>query len=89
MLGFDVPSQQFVLSMFNNFGDHPTYRGKFHGDTLVLETKVPLPRRPFDQRLVWYKDGDAVKPQVLNDLGKGFVPALEQTAIPFLQQWVR
>jgi hypothetical protein len=86
MLGFDRQTHQFVLSMFNNSGDHPSYKGTFVGDTLVLETKVPMPGRPFDQKLVWYKDGEAVKLRVLNDLGKGFTLVLDETAIPVPQR---
>ena len=82
VLGFDPQTRQIVLSMFNNFGDRPSYKGSFAGDTLVLETKVPLPGKSFDQKLVWYTDGEAVKLRVLNNLGKGFLPVLEQTAIP-------
>jgi hypothetical protein len=82
MLGFDSQTRKFVLSMFNNFGDHPTYHGNFVGDTLVLQTKVPAPRGSFDQQLRWYKDGGAVRLRVLNDFGKGFLPVLEQTATP-------
>jgi hypothetical protein len=82
VLGFDRQTHEFALSMFNNFGDHLSYKGNFVGDTLVLETKVPMPGRPFDQRLVWYKDGESVKLRVLNDLGKGFTLALEETAVP-------
>jgi hypothetical protein len=85
VLGFDSQTHQFVLSMFNNFGDRPSYKGNFVGDTLVLETKVPMPGRSFDQRLVWYKDGESVTLRVLNDLGKGYVLVLEQTAIPVSQ----
>ena len=80
MLGYDAQMHQYVLSMFNNFGDHPTYHGNFAGDTLVLQTKVEMPEHPFDQKLLWYKDGKAVKLKVLNDFGKGFLPALEETA---------
>ena len=86
VLGFDSPTHQFVLSMFNNFGDHPSYKGNFVGDTLVLGTKVPMPGRSFDQKLVWYQGGEAVKLRVLNDVGKGFFLALEQTAIPVSQR---
>ena len=86
MLGYDAQMHQFVLSMFNNFGDHPTYHGNFAGDTLVLQTKVEEPKHPFDQKLVWYKDGDVVKLKVLNDLGKGFVLSLEETATPVSQK---
>jgi hypothetical protein len=82
MLGFDSQTHQYVLSMFNNFGDHPTYQGNFVGDTLILQTKVQAPRGSFDQKLQWYKDGEAVKLRVLNDLGKGLVVVLEQSSTP-------
>jgi len=82
VLAFDAPSHRFVLSMFNNFGDHPTYNGNFVGDTLVLETEVRMPKHPFYQKLVWYKDGDALKMSVLNNYGEGFVLVVKQTAIP-------
>ena len=85
VLGFDLPTHQFVLSMFNNFGDRPTYQGNFSADTLVLRTRVPAPKGSFDQELLWYKDGEAVKLKVLNDLGKGYVLVLEQTAVPSSQ----
>jgi len=86
MLGYDLQMHQYVLSMFNNFGDHPTYHGSFVGDTLVLQTKVEMPKHPFDQKLLWYKDGDVVKLKVLNDFGKGFLPALEETGTPVSQR---
>jgi len=86
VLGFDSHTHQFVLSMFNNYGDHPTYQGNFVGDTLVLQTNVKAPRGSFDQKLVWYKDGETVKFKVLNDFGKGFLLTLEQTATPTLQR---
>ena len=82
MLGFDATMGEFVLSMFNNFGDHPTYHGNIVGDTLVLQTKVAAPGHPFDQKLLWYKDGGTVRLIVLNDFGKGFTPALEETETP-------
>lgn len=78
MLGYDRQARQYVLSMFNNWGDRLTYTGNFAGDTLVLTTRVPMPGRPFDQKLLWYKEGDAVKLNVLNDIGKGFELALEE-----------
>ncbi len=82
LLGFDSQTHQFFLSMFNNFGDRLSYQGDFVGDTLVLAAKVPMPGNPFDQKLLWYKEGESVKLRVLNDLGKGFELALEQTATP-------
>jgi hypothetical protein len=82
VLGLDLPTRQFVLSMFNNFGDHVSYTGAFAGDTLVLLATVPFQGGSFDQRVVWYKEGDAIKMKVFNDLGKGFALALEQTATP-------
>jgi hypothetical protein len=39
-----------------------------------------MPGRTFDQRVVWYRYGDAVKLKVLNNTGKGFLPVVEQTA---------
>jgi hypothetical protein len=86
ILGFDSQTHQFVLSIFNNFGDQPTYHGNCVGDTLVLQTKVTSPRGSFDQKLVWYKDGESVRLRVLNDYGKGFLLTLEQTATPVLQK---
>jgi len=86
MLGYDAQMHQYVLSMFNNFGDHPTYHGNFVGDTLVLQTKVDVPKHPFDQKLLWYKDGDVVKLKVLNDFGNGFIPALEEAGTPVSQK---
>ena len=82
MLGFEAQTNQFVLSMFNNFGDHPEYHGTFVADTLVLQTKIAAQRRSFDQKILWYKEGDAVKMKVLNDSGKGYYLALEQKAVP-------
>ena len=82
VLGFDPQARQFELFMYNNFGDHPSYKGNFVGDTLVLQARVPMPGKPFDQKLLWYKDGDAVKLKVMNDTGKGFALAIEQTATP-------
>ena len=82
MLGFDVPGSQYVLSMFNNSGDHPTYQGTFVADTLVLTTKVAMSGRSFDQKILWYRDGKTVKLKVMNDAGKGFVEVLEETYTP-------
>ncbi len=86
LLGFDPHAGQYQLFMFNNFGDHPLYQGTFAGDTLVLMTRVPMPGRPFDQKLLWFKDGTTVKLRVLNDAGKGFNLVVEQTATPMLRK---
>lgn len=80
MLGYDPQEKKYVLSMFNNFGDHPKYEGNFAGDTLVLATRVPLPGRAFDQRLQWFHEGRKVRLQILNDLGQGFKLVIDQTA---------
>ena len=82
MLGYDSQEKQYVLSMFNNFGDRPEYRGDFVGDTLLLTTKVPVPGRSFDQRLQWYKEGNTVRLRILNNMGEGFVLVVDQTATP-------
>jgi hypothetical protein len=80
-LGFDATTREYVLSMFNNFGDHPSYKGTFSGDTLVMSTRIPMPKRPFDQKLLWYKDGETVRLRIMNDMGKGYVTALEQSSV--------
>jgi hypothetical protein len=82
MLGFDSPTGQFFLSMYNNYGDHPNYRGAFSGDTLAFEATIPSPRGTFTQRVLWFKDGSTVRMQVYNDRGKGPQLTLEQTATP-------
>lgn len=80
LLGYDAAEKRYLLSMYNNFGDHPEYRGDFDGDTLVLTTRVPNPGAPFDQKLQWYRDSTKVLLRVLNDVGHGFVPVVEETA---------
>ena len=80
MLGFDPHEKQYVLSMYNNFGDHPQYRGSFAGDTLILSAKIPAPGKSFDQQVRWYPDGETVHLDVLNDAGTGFAPILKQVA---------
>jgi len=82
MLGYDPQEKQYVLSMFNNFGDHPQYRGSFIGDTLVLATKVPMPGRSFDQQLRWFREGALVRLHILNDFGQGPKLVIDQTATP-------
>ncbi len=86
MLGYEPQTHEFVLAMFNNFGDHPTYHGNFVGDTLVLLAKIPAPKGSFDQKLLWYKDGDAVKLKILSDFGTGFALTLEETSTPMSQK---
>lgn len=85
MLGFNKREGKYVLSMFNNFGDAPQYRGNFSGDTLILTTKVEFPGRSFEQRLVWFKDNNAVRLMIFNDMGKGPVQTIDQTYIPAAQ----
>jgi Protein of unknown function (DUF1579). len=80
LLGYDPHDRQYVLSMYNNFGDHPQYRGSFAGDTLVLAARIPAPGKPFDQQVRWYPEGETVRLEVLNDTGEGFVPVITQVA---------
>lgn len=82
MLGYDPREKKYVLSMFNNFGDHPQYQGNFVGDTLVLATKVLSPGGSFDQQLQWFRDGSRVRLRILNDFGQGFRTVIDQTATP-------
>lgn len=80
VLGFDPHERQYVLSMYNNYGDHPQYRGSFRGDTLVLAAKIPAPGKSFDQQVRWYPEGQSLHLDVLNDTGEGFVPVITQVA---------
>jgi hypothetical protein len=80
LLGYDPHEKQYVLSMYNNFGDHPQYRGSFSGDTLVLFAKIPAPGKSFDQQVRWYSEGENVRLDVLNDAGTGFAPIMKQYA---------
>ncbi len=86
MLGYDRQARQYVLSMFNNWGDRLVYTGTFAGDTLVLTTKVPMPGMTFDQKLLWYKAGETIKLKVYNDIGKGSELALEETSTAVLEK---
>ncbi len=82
VLGFDGPSRQYILCMYNNFGDHPVYKGDFLGDTLVLKTTVAMPGHAFDQQLLWYKEGHSIRLKVLNDTGQGLSLVVDQIAVP-------
>jgi hypothetical protein len=82
VLGYDPGEKQYVLSMYNNFGDRPQYRGTFSGDTLILNTKVAARSGAFDQRILWFKQGDAIRLEVFNDKGSGFLPVIEETSRP-------
>jgi hypothetical protein len=39
-----------------------------------------MPGHPFDQKLLWFKEGETVKLKVMNDAGKGFELVTEETA---------
>ncbi len=81
LLGYDPHVRQYVLSMYNNFGDHPQYHGTFAGDTLILSARIPAPGKTFDQQVRWYPEGAMVRLEVLNDTaGQGFVPIMTQVA---------
>ena len=82
VLGFDAPTKQFRLEMFNNFGDHISYLGSFVADTLEMTAKVLMPKMPFNQKLLWYKEEEGVRLKVLNDVGKGLILALDQKSVP-------
>jgi len=86
MLGYDRRDGKYILSMFNNFGDSPQYRGDFSGDTLTLMTKVQFPGGSFDQKLIWYKENNTVRFKVLNDTGEGFVLVIDQTSTPSMNR---
>jgi hypothetical protein len=78
VLGYNPRDMQYMLSMYNNFGDAPQYRGSFNGDTLVLKSKVQFPGGSFDQLLHWYKEGYSTHLKVYNDMGKGLMLVVDQ-----------
>jgi len=79
LLTYDKTAKSYYLGMHNNFGDHPSYKGNFAGDTLILEGQIPFPGGTFLQQVMWLQEGGNVKLWVRNDLGKGWVPVIEQT----------
>ncbi len=85
MLGFERRTGKYFLSMFNNFGDAPQYRGGFEGDTLVLATRVEFPGGSFDQKLVWFKENNTVRLKIYNDMGKGAQLTIDQIYTPASQ----
>ena len=82
VLGYDMRDNKYVLSMFNNFGDNPQYHGTLSGDTLTMTSKIQFPGGSFDQKLVWYKQGNLNQLKIFNDMGNGFVLVIDQTATP-------
>lgn len=80
VLGYNSESNQYVLTMFNNFGDRPEYKGNFFGDTLIMSAKIQSPQGPFDQKMKWFKDGDNVRLLVYTDFGQGSSLVVDQTA---------
>jgi Protein of unknown function (DUF1579) len=82
MLGYDKRDGKYVLSMFNNFGDTPQYRGTFNGDTLTLMTKVEFPGGAFEQKLVWFRENNTVRLKIFNDIGKGSLLTIDETSTP-------
>jgi len=82
ILGYEPSSSQYTLTMCNNFGDRPEYHGTFAGDTLVMTTRIPFPGGAFDQKLLWFTEANTVRLQVFNDMGKGLVQVVDQTARP-------
>lgn len=82
VLGYDIRDGKYVLSMFNNFGDNPQYRGTMSGDTLTLTSKVDFPGGSFDQKLVWFKEGGKIRLKIYNDMGDGYSLAIDETATP-------
>ncbi|HUI28583.1 MAG TPA: DUF1579 family protein [Candidatus Acidoferrales bacterium] len=82
ILGYDSQNGRYVLSMFNNYGDSPVYKGNFVGDTLTMTSKIETPQGPFDQKLKWFNDGNNVRLLIFNDFGQGYTLIVDQTAVP-------
>ena len=82
VLGYDSQKDEYVLSMFNNYGTRPQFTGHFVGDTLVMRSHMETPRGPLDQEIRWYSSDKVVRMQVLNDFGQGSVLMVDQTLTP-------
>ena len=82
VLGYNARDGKYALSMYNNFGDAPQYKGSFSGDTLVLTSKVEYPGGSFDQKLAWFKEGTKVRLRVYNDIGQGLSLVIDQIDTP-------
>jgi len=82
VLGYDIHDGKYILTMFNNFGDTPQYKGSMIGDTLVLTTKVEFPKGAFDQKLVWYSEGKTNRLKIYNDMGRGYAMVIDQIFTP-------
>ncbi|HXF49241.1 MAG TPA: DUF1579 family protein [Verrucomicrobiae bacterium] len=82
LLTYDKNAKQYYLGMHNNFGDHPSYKGNYTGDTLILEGQIPFPGGTFQQQVMWRREGDNVKLWVRNNMGQGWMPVIEQTYRP-------
>lgn len=79
LLTYDRTVKEYHLGMHNNFGDQPSYKGNFAGDTLILEGQIPFEGGSFTQQVMWLWDGNNVKLWVWNNMGQGWVPVIEQT----------
>ena len=78
VLGYDRLEGKYFLSMYNNFGDAPQYKGSMSGDTLTLASKVNFPGGAFDQKLVWYNEGKTNRLKIYNDMGDGYTLIIDQ-----------
>lgn len=81
VLGYNPMDKQYTLSMYNNFGDAPQYKGSFSGDTLVLTSKIDYPGGSFNQKLDWFQEGSGHRIRVYNDMGKGSMLVIDQTYV--------
>jgi Protein of unknown function (DUF1579) len=82
VLGYDSQKDEYVLSMFNNYGMRPQFTGDFAGDTLVLRSHMETPRGPLDQEIRWFRSGGGIRMLVLNDFGQGNALVVDQTETP-------
>ena len=82
VLGYNAMDGTYMLSMYNNFGDAPQYKGSFSGDTLVLTATIKYPQGSFDQKLDWYREGITVRLKVYNDMGQGPTLVVDQIDKP-------
>ncbi len=82
LLDYDAEKSRFVLSIFNNFGERPQYKGSFEGDTLILSAKITATHGSFEQEVKRFKEGSNVKLQFYANFGKGYSRIIDKTASP-------
>lgn len=82
VLGYDSRNDDYALTMFNSFGFRTEFKGQFSGDTLTLKSQIETPRGTFNQKMVWFKEGQKLRMLVYGDFGEGYSLMVDETATP-------